>query len=102
MPENCIPYNYFNLPFIDLYYKLNKTKEAEEMATKLESIAESELNYYFKFNANDRNLIDNDIRIDMRIIQQLGMIVKMYGNNDLAQKLDNEFQQFYTLYTNNN
>ncbi len=102
MPENCIPYNYFNLPYIDLYYKLNKTKEAEEMATKLASIAESELNYYFKFNANDRNLIDNDIRIDMRIIQQLGMIVKMYGNNDLAQKLDNEFQQFYTLYTNNN
>ncbi len=100
MPESCVPYDYFSLPYIDLYYKLNKTKEAEEMTQRLAEVANKELNYYFRFKADSRNSIDNEIRINMRVLQQLGMIVKMYGNNELSKKLEDNFQQFYALYTN--
>ena len=70
------------------------------MTQRLAEVANKELNYYFRFKADSRNSIDNEIRINMRVLQQLGMIVKMYGNNELSKKLEDNFQQFYALYTN--
>jgi len=99
LPDNCIPYNYFNLPIIDLYYRLNKSEKASGIAKRLADLTEQELEYYFRLKADQRELIDNDIRINLRIMQQLSMIAKEYKQNDLAQKFDDSFKRFYTLYS---
>ncbi len=99
LPDNCIPYNYFSLPIIDLYYRLNKNEKALGIAKRLADLTEQELDYYFRLKADQRELIDNDIRINLRIMQQLSMIAKEYKQNDIAQKWDDSFKRFYTLYS---
>jgi hypothetical protein len=99
LPDNCIPYNYFSLPIIDLYYRLNKNDKASGIAKRLAELTEQELDYYFRLKADQRELIDNDIRINLRIMQQLSMIAKEYKQNDMAQKFDESFKRFYTLYS---
>lgn len=99
MPENCVPYNYFIMPYIDLYYRLNKSDKAKEMASKLAAIAESELIYYFKLKGSRRDMIDNEIRMDIRIMQQLSAISKQYGDTEASQKFESVFQRYYERYT---
>ena len=99
MPESCVPYNYFAMPFIDLYYRLNKAEKADAIATALFERTEKELTYYFKLNSNQRMLVDNDVRINIRILQQLAMITKQYGKTDLSQKFEPAFERYYQLYT---
>jgi len=98
-PDKCIAYNYFSLPFIDLYYRLNKPEIARSIAKRLGETSEGDLNYYFRLRIKDRELIDNDIRIGLQVIRQLSMIVNQYGEKELFQQYDAAFKRFYTLYT---
>ena len=98
MPEKCVPYNYFALPFADIYYRLNKKDKAEALVTRVGDIYEKELNYYFRLSANDRILIDNDIRIALQIMRQLSMLAKQYGNKELDQKFEASFAKYVNMY----
>jgi hypothetical protein len=99
LPDNCVPYNYFNLPIIDLYYRLNKSDKAGEIAKRLGELTEQELDYLFRLKHDQRELITYDIRMNMQIMQQLSMIAKEYKQNDMAQKFEESFKRFYTLYS---
>ncbi len=100
LPDNCVPYNYFSLPIIDLYYKLNKTDQAGAITRRLAELTEQELDYYFRFNTEQRMLIDNDIRMDLQIMQQLSVIANQYKQTEMAHKFEDVFKQYYTLYSN--
>jgi len=99
-PDNCIPYNYFSIPIIDLYYRLNKPEKAKSIALRLGELTNGELDYYFRLKTADRDLIDNEVRIDLRIMQQIVAIAKQYGDKELDQKYEELFQRYYTLYSN--
>lgn len=100
MPDSCVPFNYFAMPFVDLYYKLEKPELADKIALKLFDRAQSELNYYYRLGVNERGLLDNDIRMNIRILQQLAMIARQYGKTDLSNKFEPVFEQYYQRYTN--
>jgi hypothetical protein len=98
MPEKCVPYNYFVLPFIDIYYRLGQKEKADAIAVSLGNAMEKELNYYFRLNEGDRGLIDNDVRIALQITRQLSMIAKQYGNKELDSKYEGIFAKYANLY----
>ena len=98
MPDNCVPFNYFVLPYVDIYYRLNQPEQAQQIGKRLEDIAASELRYIFQFKPDQRELMDYDIRVNLRILQQLAMIEKQYGNAQRAQEIEQEFQAYYSRY----
>jgi hypothetical protein len=100
MPDKCVPYNYFTMPYVDLYYKLNQTAKAQEIADRLAVIAEQELSYIFRLQPQDRVMMDYDLKVNLRILQQLSMIEKQYGNTEKANKLEMLFQEFYGKFAN--
>lgn len=99
LPDNCIPYNYFSLQIIDLYYRLNKADKAGEISKRLADLTEQELDYFFRLNKTQRELINYDIRINLQIMQQLSMIAKEYKQDDMSRKFEDSFKRFYTLYS---
>ncbi len=98
MPDNCVPFNYFVLPFVDIYYRLNQTDKATSISKRLEQIASSELRYIFQFKPADRDLMDYDIRVNLRVLQQLSMLEDQYGDKERAKQLENTFNDYYTRY----
>jgi hypothetical protein len=98
MPERCVPFNYFIMPFIDVYYRLNQKEKADNIAIRLGESIDKELNYYFRLNDKDRAYIDNDVRIALRILQQLSMIMKQFDNKELTQKYEALFAKYVNLY----
>jgi hypothetical protein len=101
MPDNCVPLNYFALPLVETLYKLNQNDKAKDMSGKLATIAQEELAYIFKFKAEQRNLMEYDIRINLRLLQQLSMIETQYGDKEKAKQFEAQFQEFYNRYVNN-
>ncbi|HOT15994.1 MAG TPA: hypothetical protein PK252_14645, partial [Bacteroidales bacterium] len=100
MPDKCVPYNYFTMPYVDLYYKLNQPAKAQAISERLAVIAEQELTYIFRLKPEDRVLLDYDMKVNLRILQQLSMIEKQYGNTEKANKLEMLFQEFYGKFAN--
>jgi hypothetical protein len=100
MPDNCVPYNYFVMPFIDVYYRLNQNDKAKAISDRLAKIAEQELSYIFKFKGNERQMMDYDIRINLRILQQLSVIEKQFGDQEKARQYETMFQDYYSRYSN--
>jgi tetratricopeptide (TPR) repeat protein len=101
MPDNCVPYNYFVIPFVDIYYRLNQSETAQAISKRLFDIATSELRYVFQFRQDKQNLMDYDIRINLRMLQQLFLIEKQYGNIERASQIEKEFQNYYNRYVSN-
>ena len=98
MPDSLTPYNYLCLPLIDLYYKLNKSEKAGNIAKRLAQLTEQDLGYYFRLTVDQRKLIEYDIRIGLQIMQQLTMIAKENKQDALAAKFEDSFKRYYTLY----
>ena len=46
MPNEAIPYNYFNLPIADAYYRINKKDKGNEILMTLAENYFDELEYY--------------------------------------------------------
>jgi len=98
MPDKCVPFNYFVLPFVDIYYRLNQTEKAEQIVNRLSNIASKELKYIYKLKPEDRELLDYDIRVNMHILQQLFMMENQYGNKEKAKQLEATFNDYYSRF----
>ncbi len=93
MPHERVPYNYFTLPIIEGYYKVNQIEQANEIASKMLDVTNGHLTYYFglpsQFNSES---VEYEKRLNMHILQELGRITKMYNQEELSQEIDDIFQ----------
>ncbi len=98
MPDKCVPFNYFVMPFVDIYYRLNQPEKAQKIANRLVDIATSELRYVFQFKSDKRELMDYDIRVNLRILQQMAVLESKYGDKQKADEIEKTFQNYYLNY----
>jgi hypothetical protein len=93
MPHERVPFNYFVVPIIEGYYKVNQIEKANQIASKMVDITDENLNYYFglpsKFSSQS---VQYEQRFNLHILQELGRITKMYNQEELSQRIDDIFQ----------
>jgi len=49
IPEKNLPYNYYMVPYVELYYRANAASKANTLANRLTDIYEDNLRYYSQF-----------------------------------------------------
>jgi Protein of unknown function (DUF2723) len=97
MPASRAPHNFFSLPIVELYYKLNQPEKATKIAYEIADIAEAQLAYFQKLNKRFPAEGDYEKRVDYYLLSQLTAIANLNGKKDLAKDFDerlNKYTQF--------
>ena len=87
MPEPTIPYNYFVLPFAEIYYKLGKTEKANKIINRLTEIYINELKYYASLEDKFAQTIPGDMEQSMQVVRQMMYQVMTYEQKDILEDL---------------
>jgi hypothetical protein len=93
MPRKNIPYNYFMLPIAEVYYKLEMSKEANDLLKEIADIYEEDLKYYFRFKGKLAENIDSEKQQAMAVMQRIGQVARMNKQETLAKDLDERFKK---------
>lgn len=99
LPHERVPYNFFVVPIIENYYRINAMEKGNEIARKLGEIAVDELTYYLNIEDRFAGSVDYPRRLNLHIMQELIRITNNYNQQDLAKELEEQFQQLAVLYT---
>lgn len=102
MPKEAVPYNFFMLPLVDMYYKLDKTDKANAIVKELADIYNKELTYYFSLDHQRAQTIDDEKQRDLYVMQRLVYITKQNKQDKLNKEIDAQFQGFYKMYMGSN
>ena len=94
MPNEAIPYSFFNLPIAEGYYKIGNPEKAREIINILIDIYFEELEYYNSLDDEVLSKMDRDYQIANQIISNLYTITTMNNDTDLQQKIVEEYQKY--------
>jgi hypothetical protein len=79
MPDKKIPYDYFNLQMIHLYYELGQTEKAEKEANVFFHSLTDLLDYYTKLDMEYQELVSGELRMNAGILMQLQEVCKEHS-----------------------
>tara|TARA_Y100000589_G_scaffold56301_1_gene46635 strand:- start:22873 stop:25890 length:3018 start_codon:yes stop_codon:yes gene_type:complete len=94
MPHKAIPFNYFNLPIAEGYYKIGKMEKASEVVNILIETYFDELDYY---NSIDEKLLNNmqrDFQIANQIISSMYNLTINYNDETSQKKIVDLYEKY--------
>jgi len=80
MPNEAVPYNYFNLPIAEGYYKIGKDEKAKKIISILTEIYFDELQYYNAVDEKILSKLQRDYQIANQIISNMYSITTQYND----------------------
>jgi hypothetical protein len=98
MPNETVPYNYFNLGIAEAYYKADEIQKANQIISVLSESTLDEIQYYFSLKDEFLNNIDYELRRAMMVLQELVRMTKMHKQQDNFNDLDKRFEELQTIY----
>ena len=91
MPRKNIPYNYFMLPIVEVYYKLGMNNEANQLIKDIANIYEADLKYYFSLKGKSAVSVEPEKQKALDVFQRMTQIARMNGQEALSNDLDERF-----------
>jgi DNA-directed RNA polymerase subunit F len=98
MPEDRVPFNYFIIPIADAYYRAGAPKKANKILEQLAMDQEDELHYYLSLTGDYANSVAYEKKIAMYVLQEIVRITQNYGQKELNDKINKDFQQLFMSY----
>jgi len=87
MPHEAIPYNYFNLPIAEGYYKIGKIEKARKVINILVETYFDELDYYNSIDPKLLSKIQRDYQIANQIISSMYSLTLTYDDGESNNKI---------------
>jgi tetratricopeptide (TPR) repeat protein len=94
MPDNCVPFNYQMLPFINIYYKAGQTEVAEKIAYRIKEYADQKLGYYSQFSGGQAAYLNIEKRSSLEVLVKLYAIAKTYKRTLFAKEILRIYDKF--------
>jgi hypothetical protein len=101
MPEERVPFNYYIIPMADAYYRAGSPQKANKILTQLAADQEDELHYYLSLTGDYANKVAYEKKIAMYVLQEIVRITQNYGQKELNDKINKDFQQLFMSYRKN-
>ena len=99
MPNNCVPYNYFNLGIAEAYYKANVTEKANDVINILNESTQDDLRYFFSLEDEFAGSTEYEIKKSMMVMQELSRLTREFKQDTLNKKIDEDFKNFYVQFS---
>lgn len=94
MPNEAIPFNYFNLPMAEVYYKIGKVEKAKEIVSILTDSYFNELEYYNKVDDKILSKLQREYQLANQIVSNLYSITTKYKDNESQEKIVELYNQY--------
>lgn len=98
-PHTQVPYDLFMVGISESYYKAGQQEKANAIVEKYWKIADEELDYYMKLEPDLRRGTDYETRVNLQVLQELNRLTKTYGQDELNEKIQNDFNQHISTYS---
>ncbi len=99
MPDETVPYNYFVMPIAEGYYKIGETEKANEIYNRMIDIFAEQLDYYFAFSGNRKNLYNYEREQNLAMLQKLVQVSTRFKQDDIANKASEVFDIYFAMYS---
>jgi len=88
MPNEAVPFNYFNLPIADAYYRINEKEKASQIGKELANNYFDELNYYNSIDKKSLVSMQRDYQLAGEVINNLFRLSQNYNDSTLTSFLN--------------
>jgi hypothetical protein len=98
MPNETVPYDYFNLGIAIGYIRLHHLDKAKEILSVVATAAKENLDYYQRFPSDKKALLMTAIRQDVSLCQEVYRVASQYGLKEMADEMEPELQRYYSTF----
>ena len=98
MPNDRVPYNYFNIGISEVYYNINQSEKGDEIIKILLNKSVQELDFYFSLSQKRFNSISSDAQRSLALMQELVRMTQRYKRTELQNEIETKFHEFYAKF----
>ena len=98
IPDDIVPYNYFNLSIAEAYLKAGQTEKGNDILRRMTEIQSEQMAYYLRFPANKRAYISMDIQQGLAVLNAVGQAAEENGQMEIAEQAKETLDIYYNLY----
>lgn len=98
IPDEVVPYNYFNLAIAEAYLKTGQTEKGNGIMDRLHSIYKDQLAYYFTFSDAKRAYISFEIQQGIAVVHAISRLAESNGQKEIAAQTKETVDFYYELY----
>ncbi|MEA3446711.1 MAG: DUF2723 domain-containing protein [Bacteroidota bacterium] len=95
MPNERVPFNYFNIGIAEVYYNLKDNEKANEIINVLLDKSVQELDFYFSLNSEMFSRSATNAQRTLALMQELVKITKRYKASKLQKEIEEKFYDYY-------
>lgn len=92
MPENKIPYSYYDLLIAEAYYQTKLAEKADKIMKIVATNTLEELNYFMSLNNQEQNTMYKDIQRSLMMAQEILRLTQQYKRPELFEELNKKFE----------
>jgi len=97
MPNNIIPYNYYNLLIAEVYLKAGENKKATDILDLLAKSSLMSFKYYTTLDKDKKNFIDRDMEREGAIYQEIGRMYSRFKMDDKAKEVEQNLERMLKM-----
>lgn len=101
IPEENVPFTYYDLEMVDVCYKAGLTEEANHIIKALQKDEEQKLTYFFSMNMEQLNSMRNDIQTSFYVFSRMREVANRNGQKELSEELNASFDKLSEAYIKN-
>ncbi len=90
-PQEKFPYDFYMLPFVEVYYAAGANEKANELVEVLVNNYQEFLDYYRALDQEYANYYEEEFQRSMALLQRLSQLAKQYKQEDIGQTVDSVF-----------
>ena len=102
MPAETVPFNVFVLGVAEAYYRAGEMAKATAILDKMTKMTNGELDYYLSLDKEYTDMVENEAKRAMSVMQELQRLTKTYNQTEMSKKIEDKFKIYYekfiTLY----
>lgn len=87
-PDPKFVYDVYNMPFVDMYYKVGDISSAVKLSNRIADITGQNLDYYASFAAGDRTAFNDDVQTATEMLQRLKSAADQNNQPKLSAKIE--------------
>jgi hypothetical protein len=86
-PDNKIHFDYFMIPWADMYYKAGAVEKGNDLVNLLYNKYKEDLNYYMLLDKKFMQFYTDDIQEAFAVLQRLSELAKENGQKELGEEI---------------
>ncbi len=97
-PNNVVPYDLFTLDNIRSLYRAKAIEKANSVIQEFSKISADNLVYMMGLPPKFKNSYDYQVQVNYHLYTEMTRMAREYGQTDLANKLEKDFQARFSSY----